>query len=232
MALAHPPGSSDRPFPVNIRMLPCPIWMHEIRAGTGQEDVVAVEKRTVDPVLFEVFKQGALALDEGYMPHRALDALAAAGFRTEMTDPVWLYEAYERDVLVDVIFRSKADIFLDDEEVARSVEREIDGLGYKFRIMSPEDLVIRKIFAMIEERPDWCDGISVIEGPKGRLDWHYFLRRGESDSGRVLKLPHLRRERLPTRPRLDSVLGDPPLCPTSNRAPAGRHHRSHSQRID
>lgn len=175
-----------------------------------------MDKRAMDPMLFEVFKQGAMALDEGHVPYvvgggiavwaygrrrwtkdidlfvkpedagRALDALAAAGFRTEMTDPVWLYKAFKRDVLVDIIFRSKADIFLDDEEIARSVEREVDGLGYEFRFMSPEDLVIRKIFAMIEERPDWYDGISVIEGLKGNLDWPYFLRRSQLDYGRVL----------------------------------------------
>ncbi|MHB9091934.1 MAG: hypothetical protein ACYC7H_10990, partial [Chloroflexota bacterium] len=55
-----------------------------------------------------------------------------------------------------------------------------------FRFMAPEDLVIRKIFAMIEERPDWYDGISVIEGLQGNIDWHYFLRRAQLDPGRVL----------------------------------------------
>ncbi|MHB9092218.1 MAG: nucleotidyltransferase, partial [Chloroflexota bacterium] len=134
-----------------------------------------MEKRVMDPMLFEVFKQGAMALDQGHVPYvvgggiavwaygrrrwtkdidlfvkpedagRALDALATAGFRTEMTDPIWLYKAFKRDVLVDIIFRSKADIFLDDEGIARSVEREVGGLGYTFRFMAPEDLVIRKI---------------------------------------------------------------------------------------
>src|SRR5512141_2835005 len=112
--------------------------MLETQANAGREEVVAVEKRTVDPMLFEVFKQGAMALDRGHVPYvvgggiavwaygrkrwtkdidlfvkpedagRALDALAVAGFRTEMTDPIWLYKAFKRDVLVDIIFRSKA----------------------------------------------------------------------------------------------------------------------------
>ncbi|MHB1416741.1 MAG: nucleotidyltransferase [Chloroflexota bacterium] len=114
----------------------------------------------------------------------ALDALAGAGFRTEMTDPTWLYKSFKADVMVDVIFRSKGDIFLDDEALRRGQERSID--GYSFRFMAPEDLIIRKIFAMIEERPDWYDGISVLDGLNGRLDWAYLLRRAQRDPGRVL----------------------------------------------
>src|SRR5947209_9164708 len=48
----------------------------------------------------------------------ALDALAAAGFETERTDPRWLYKGFKRDAMVDVIFRSAGEIYLDDEMLA------------------------------------------------------------------------------------------------------------------
>src|SRR6266536_2658512 len=41
---------------------------------------------------------------------RALDALARAGFRTERTDPTWLYKAFWDGMLVDVIFVSKGGV--------------------------------------------------------------------------------------------------------------------------
>src|SRR5207253_8389916 len=50
------------------------------------------------------------------LPDRALPALAAlrrAGFHTDRTDETWLYKAWDRGVLVDVIFRSKGGLILD-----------------------------------------------------------------------------------------------------------------------
>lgn len=115
---------------------------------------------------------------------RAMLALADFDFRTEYTDPVWIYKAFKRQEMIDVIFKSKGDIYLDLEAIRRGVKRTIDDI--EFTCMSPEDLIIRKIFAMIEERPDWYDGISVIDGLDGKLDWPYLLRRAEKDPGRVL----------------------------------------------
>src|SRR5665213_791345 len=43
----------------------------------------------------------------------ALSVLAENGFRTEETDPWWLYKAFRDEVLVDLIFRSAGDIYLD-----------------------------------------------------------------------------------------------------------------------
>jgi hypothetical protein len=175
-----------------------------------------VEKREMDRAIFETFKEGTDALEQGNVPYvigggiavwaygrqrwtkdidvflkpedagRALDVLSAAGFRTEMTDPTWLYKAFAGDQMIDIIFKSRGDIYMDDESLARGVVREIDGIGVSFRFMAPEDLIIRKIFAMHEHRPDWYDSISVIEGLKGDLDWAYFMKRAQIDTGRVL----------------------------------------------
>lgn len=175
-----------------------------------------MEKREMDHAIFLTFKEATDALERGEVPYivgggiavwaygrrrwtkdldvflkpedagRALDVLTEAGFRTEMTDPIWLYKAFKGEQLIDIIFRSRGDIYLDDEALRRGVEREIDGIGITFRFMAPEDLLLRKIFAMVEQRPDWYDSISVVEGLRGKLDWQYFVRRAQIDPGRVL----------------------------------------------
>lgn len=175
-----------------------------------------MEKREMDRAIFETFKQGTDALEIGNVPYvigggiavwaygrrrwtkdidvflkpedagPAIDALSDAGFRTELTDPTWLYKAFKGDQMIDIIFKSRGEIYIDDEALRRGVIREIDGIGLSFRFMAPEDLLIRKIFAMIEERPDWYDSISVIEGLAGDLDWHYFTDLAQMDPGRVL----------------------------------------------
>src|SRR4051794_31111108 len=49
-----------------------------------------------------------------------LRALARRGFKTEKTDPTWLYKAYKDNILVDVIFKSKGEIYLDQEMYSHS----------------------------------------------------------------------------------------------------------------
>ncbi len=79
----------------------------------------------------------------------ALAVLARAGFRTERTDPEWLYKAFWNDVLVDVIFVSKGGIVLDDE--ARRHRRGVDIRGRRVQALGPEDLLVVKALA-----PAWA----------------------------------------------------------------------------
>jgi hypothetical protein len=58
----------------------------------------------------------------------ALDALASAGFRTERINPHWLYKAFARDVLIDLLFKVRGDIYLDPEMLQRSTRRRFHGL--------------------------------------------------------------------------------------------------------
>src|SRR5580700_155134 len=57
----------------------------------------------------------------------ALRALAKRGFRTEKTDPSWLYKGFKEDILVDVIFKSKGEIYLDSEMYQRLTTAEFHG---------------------------------------------------------------------------------------------------------
>jgi predicted nucleotidyltransferase len=105
---------------------------------------------------------------------RALDSLGAAGFATKEKDPHWLFKAWKHGVLVDIIFRSSGDLYLDDEMLARGSEREYMGVAAPH--VSPEDLVVIKALAAAEHSPHhWYDALAVI----GRcpLDWGYVLSR-------------------------------------------------------
>lgn len=195
---------------VSVYPVPWPIRRGVVAVDKDSSD----DNVVMDKAMFSTFKEGTDALERSGVPYvvgggiavwaygrrrwtkdidlfvkpvdaaAALDSLTAAGFRTEMTDPIWLYKAFKRDVMVDIIFRSKGDIFLDDEALRRAQLRPIDDRAFLF--MAPEDLTIRKIFAMIEERRDWYDAISVIDGLDGKLDWHYLIERAQKDPGRVL----------------------------------------------
>lgn len=115
----------------------------------------------------------------------ALDALADRGFKTERTDPAWLFKAFKEHVLVDVIFCSTGGFYLDDEMVARSVEREF--LGHRVRLLAPEDLLVIKAAVHDERGPrHWHDALGVIA--VSDLDWNYLLKRAKQAPRRVLSL--------------------------------------------
>lgn len=117
---------------------------------------------------------------------RVLEELAEAGFETEETYPDWLFKAYKKDVLVDVIFKSSGDIFLDDEMLSRVRIEEFK--NRKVKVPSPEDLVVMKAVAHSEETPQyWFDALSIIA--RSELDWDYVCRRARRHGvRRVLSL--------------------------------------------
>jgi predicted nucleotidyltransferase len=114
-----------------------------------------------------------------------LEALRAAGFTTEETDPVWIYKAFKDGVMVDIIFMVMGGIYLDDEMRAHSTARDLDGL--RLRIPSPEDqIVIKGIVHREETSRHWFDALAIIG--RAELDWDYLLRRARVGARRVLAL--------------------------------------------
>ncbi len=114
-----------------------------------------------------------------------LEVFARAGFRTEETDPVWLFKAFKDDVMVDIIFMVMGGIYLDDEMQSRSIEREYDGL--RLRIPSPEDqIVIKGIVHREETSRHWFDALAILG--RAELDWEYLVRRGRVGARRMLAL--------------------------------------------
>ncbi len=115
----------------------------------------------------------------------ALRALAKHGFRTEKTDPVWLYKGFKEDILVDIIFKSKGDIYLDAEMYQRAAIAEFH--GKRLKLVSPEDLVIIKAAAHSEVTPGhWHDALALLS--HAEIDWSYLLKRARRAPRRVLSL--------------------------------------------
>ena len=114
-----------------------------------------------------------------------LDVLGRAGFDTEERFPHWLYKGWKDGILVDIIFRSSGDIYLDDEMLARATEGEYK--GRRFRLIPPEDLLVIKAIVHDEHMPrHWHDALGIVAADD--LDWEYLLRRARHGARRVLSL--------------------------------------------
>jgi hypothetical protein len=115
----------------------------------------------------------------------ALEALGGAGFRTERTDPGWLYKAFLDESPVDLIFESSGGIVFDEE--MRSHRRELTVLGREVKALAAEDILLIKALANQEHRPQhWYDGIAIAVATE--LDWAYLLKRGRPYAPRLLSL--------------------------------------------
>lgn len=115
----------------------------------------------------------------------ALRALAKKGFRTEKTDPFWLYKGFKENILVDIIFKSKGEIYMDTELYQRSTTAEFH--GKQLRLVAPEDLVIIKAAAHSELTPGhWHDALALLT--HATIDWDYLLRRARRAPRRLLSL--------------------------------------------
>jgi predicted nucleotidyltransferase len=113
----------------------------------------------------------------------ALDALGRAGFSTEKINPHWLYKAFRRDVLVDLLFKTRGEIYLDDEMLRRSTIRRFRGTHV--RVVPPEDLIVMKAIVHDEETPrHWADALAIL--PVTDLDWEYLLIRSQRAPRRML----------------------------------------------
>jgi Nucleotidyl transferase of unknown function (DUF2204) len=105
----------------------------------------------------------------------AMDALTRlGGFHTREMDAAWLYKALKNDILVDIIVKTTGNIPITEETYAHTREAEL--YGYKFRMMGPEDLMIRKILSHKEGRPDMFDYVSMFVDPVKDFDWPYFMK--------------------------------------------------------
>jgi predicted nucleotidyltransferase len=115
----------------------------------------------------------------------ALDALARAGFHTERINPHWLFKAFSRGVLVDLLFKVRGDIYLDDEMLRRSTMRRFRGLDV--RVVPPEDLIVMKAIVHDEETPrHWADALALLR--RAELDWDYLLERAACAPRRMMSL--------------------------------------------
>jgi hypothetical protein len=116
----------------------------------------------------------------------ALRALEKEGFDTLEYDPNWLFKGLKNNTLVDVIFRSKGDIYLDEEMLQRAQPGTFK--GQKGKTIAPEDLLVIKAVVHDEHIPrHWHDALAIIS--QAELDWEYLIHRArQHGTRRVLSL--------------------------------------------
>jgi hypothetical protein len=108
--------------------------------------------------------------------HAALQALGRAGYRTELTDPLWLAKAYLGPYFIDLIFSSGNGIGTVDEQW-RSRAPTCEVLGLEALIVPAEEMIWQKAFIQERERFDGADINHLLRCKGARLDWDHLLAR-------------------------------------------------------
>jgi hypothetical protein len=103
---------------------------------------------------------------------RAMEALQAAGYRTELTFPHWLGKAWQHDDFVDLVFSSGNGVCtVDDVWFEYAVETQV--LGMPVKIVPCEELIWQKSYVMERERFDGAD----VRSRAGDIDWNRIVAR-------------------------------------------------------
>jgi hypothetical protein len=106
----------------------------------------------------------------------ALDALAAAGFQTELRYPHWLGKAHAGRDFIDLIFGSGNGVSqVDDEWIAHGVPGQV--LGVPVRLCPVEEMIWSKSFVAERERYDGADIAHLIRATHTELDWERLITR-------------------------------------------------------
>src|ERR687883_1584310 len=104
----------------------------------------------------------------------ALEALAAAGMRTERPLEDWLLKAYDGDRLIDLIF-SPASGDVTDELLERADELEV--LALRMRVARLEDVLVTKLLALTEQEPEFGGALEIARSLREQIDWEEVRER-------------------------------------------------------
>jgi predicted nucleotidyltransferase len=114
---------------------------------------------------------------------RALQALEEAGFRTEKPPELWLYKAWDGDVMIDVIFSPKGGD-VDEDWFERADEMEVAAV--RMKVMALEDVMVTKLLALGEHELDYESVLEIARSLRERIDWEDVRSRtAESPYARV-----------------------------------------------
>jgi len=105
---------------------------------------------------------------------RALDALAAGGFRPEKPPEQWLYKAWDGDILVDLIFEPSG-VTIDDDFVEGAPETEVQAV--QMHVLRPEDVLVTKLLAMREHEVDYESVLEIARAVREQIDWNEVRKR-------------------------------------------------------
>ena len=108
---------------------------------------------------------------------RAMEALAAHSFRTEVEDPVWIAKAHANDeYFADLIFSSGNGVaVVDDLWIDRAHAGVIHGLP--ILVAPPEDIIWSKAFVNERERFDGTDIAHLVLARGKQMDWEHLVWR-------------------------------------------------------
>jgi len=106
----------------------------------------------------------------------ALDVLARAGYRTELTFPVWLGKAFSGRDYIDVIFSSGNGVAqVDDGWFAHAIPERV--LGLSVELCPIEETIWSKAYVMERERYDGADVVHLLRAAGQAIDWRRLLGR-------------------------------------------------------
>jgi hypothetical protein len=99
---------------------------------------------------------------------RALEALAAAGMRTERPPEGWLVKAFDGDVLVDLIFDFAG---IDDVEVLLGRAEHLTVEAVRLPVLPLDDVVVSKLCALDEHSLDLAMPLQIARTLREKIDW-------------------------------------------------------------
>jgi len=106
----------------------------------------------------------------------ALALLAKNGYRTELTDPLWIGKAFAGDYFVDLIFSSGNGVATVDEHWQRRA-LHATVLGRQALIVPAEEMIWQKGYIQERERFDGADIHHLIRAKGEKLDWQHLVAR-------------------------------------------------------
>jgi hypothetical protein len=113
--------------------------------------------------------------------YRALEAVEKAGFKSELTFPIWLAKAYkDPSTYVDFIFRAGNGRGEVDGEWFQNA-RETELWDYKIKLCPPEESIWQKSFIRERWRYDGADVAHYFFHCAQELDWHRLVGRFAED---------------------------------------------------
>jgi hypothetical protein len=107
---------------------------------------------------------------------RALETLAAGGYETELTSPVWIGKVLHGDDLVDLIFSAGNGVSIVDDAWFRHARRAMV-LGHRLPLVPREEMIWSKAFLMERNRFDGADVLHLLRSARGAIDGERLLKR-------------------------------------------------------
>jgi hypothetical protein len=105
-----------------------------------------------------------------------LKAFTLAGYKTELTDSVWLGKIFFKDNLVDLIFGLRNSTAQVDEEWF-TYARDHRILDFEVKLIPPEEMLWSKAFIMTRDRFDGADICHIFLHHADSFDWPRLVRR-------------------------------------------------------